>query len=266
MLTGSSRPEVPQFATSTVLITGGTSGVGRAAAIKFAAAGVRRIAIVGRDPGRGEAARAEIAAASPGADILFLSADANRAADALSVCERTAAAFGSIDIVLNSTVGPDAPALFKTIPIEALEAMLVQQAMGPILMSRAVLPYMVERRMGVILNIASDAAKVATPGETVLGGAMAAIVMFSRALAIEAKRDGIRVNVLTPSLIGGTMTTARMAANPFAAKLFAKAATMAQLGVADADDLADLAVFLASPAAGRITGQAISANGGISAA
>jgi NAD(P)-dependent dehydrogenase (short-subunit alcohol dehydrogenase family) len=263
---GSSRPEAPQFATSTVLITGGTSGVGRAAAVKFAAAGVRRIAIVGRNAERGEKARADIAALSPGAEIMYLSADANKAADAVAICDQVAARFGSIDILLNSTVGPDAPALLKNTPIEALEGMLVQQAIGPLLMSRAVLPFMVARKAGVILNIASDAAKVATPGEAVLGAAMAAIVMFSRALAIEAKRDGIRVNALTPSLIGGTMTTARMQENPFAAKLFEKAATMAHLGVADADDLADLAVFLASPAAGRITGQAISANGGISAA
>jgi 2-hydroxycyclohexanecarboxyl-CoA dehydrogenase len=57
-----------------------------------------------------------------------------------------------------------------------------------------------------------------------------------------------------------------MQENPFAAKLFEKAAQAAHLGVAQADDLADLAVFLASPAAAKITGQAISANGGISAA
>ena len=73
-------------------------------------------------------------------------------------------------------------------------------------LTRAVLPIMVEQSGGSIVNIASDAAKVATPGESVLGAAMAAIVMFSRVTAIEAKRDGIRVNVITPSLIAGTPT------------------------------------------------------------
>lgn len=257
---------VPQFATSTALIIGGTSGVGLASAIRLADAGVRRICIVGRDPVRGEAARAKVAAHCPEAEVLWIGADANIASEAERICAETAARFGSIGILVSSTVGPAAPQLLKNIPLGELESILVQQAMGPILMSRAVLPYMVERRSGVILNIASDAAKQATPGETVIGGAMAAIVMFSRALAIEAKRDGIRVNALTPSLIKGTATYARVQESPFASKLFAKAAQMAHLGVAEAEDLADLVVFLAGPGAAKITGQAISANGGISAA
>lgn len=261
-----SLPNVPTFETAAVLVAGGTSGVGLASALKFAEAGVRKIALAGRNVERGEAARAQVVASYPDADALFIAGDANVAADALRICDATATRFGKIDILLNSTVGMAAPALLKNIPIEELEGILVDQAIGPILMSRAALPYMVAAHGGVIINISSDAAKLATPGETVIGGAMAAIVMFSRALAIEAKRDGIRVNALTPSLIAGTMTNARMRENPFASKLFEKAGKMASLGVAVADDLADLAVFLASPAAKKITGQAISANGGISAA
>ena len=263
---GVAFPVVPQFATAMTLIVGGTSGVGLASAIRLADAGVRKLCVVGRDPSRGEAARKKIAAHCPEADVLWIGADANSAADATAVCRQVADRFGGIDILVNSTVGPHAPGLLKDLPIDSLEEILVQQAMGPLLMSRAALPYMVARKSGVILNIASDAAKLATPGETVIGAAMAAIVMFSRALAIEAKRDGIRVNALTPSLIGGTLTNARMQESPFAAKLFAKAAQMAHLGVAQADDLADLVVFLAGPGAAKITGQAISANGGISAA
>ena len=257
---------VPQFATATALVVGGTSGVGLASAIKLADAGVRKLCIVGRDAARGEAARAKVSMHCPEAEVLWIGADANCAADATAICRRVADNFGSIDILVNSTVGPHAPGLLKDLPIDSLEDILVQQTMGPILMSRAALPYMAARKSGVILNVASDAAKLATPGETVIGAAMAAIVMFSRALAIEAKRDGIRVNALTPSLIAGTLTSARMQESPFAAKLFAKAAQMAHLGVAEADDLADLVVFLAGPGAAKITGQAISANGGISAA
>jgi NAD(P)-dependent dehydrogenase (short-subunit alcohol dehydrogenase family) len=122
------------------------------------------------------------------------------------------------------------------------------------------------QRSGVIVNIASDAAKSATPGEAVIGAAMAAIMMFSRTVAMEAKRDGIRVNVLTPSLIAGTETSARILEGGFSARLFEKAASFANLGVAEPSDLAALIVFLASPEAGRLTGQAISVNGGISAA
>jgi NAD(P)-dependent dehydrogenase (short-subunit alcohol dehydrogenase family) len=123
-----------------------------------------------------------------------------------------------------------------------------------------------QRGTGVIVNIASDAAKSATPGETIIGAAMAAIVMFSKALAIEAKRDGIRVNVLTPSLIAGTPLTEMIMKEGFSAKLFQKAASLAHLGVPEADDIAAMITFLAGPQAARITGQAISINGGISAA
>ena len=119
-----------------------------------------------------------------------------------------------------------------------------------------------EANGGCIINIASDAAKMPTPGETVIGAAMAGIVMFTRALAIEGKRNGIRANVLTPSIVGGTEFYDRLMADPFAGKLFGKAA---ELGLVDMGDPAEIAVFLASPAASKMTGQALSVTGGISA-
>jgi len=134
------------------------------------------------------------------------------------------------------------------------------------LLTRAVLPLMQAQGGGSIVNIASDAAKVATPGESVIGAAMAAIVMFSRVAAIEGKRNGIRVNAVTPSLIANTPTAERVLEDGFSRGLFEKAASMAHLGVAEPEDLASLIVFLGGPAAARLTGQAISVNGGISAA
>jgi NAD(P)-dependent dehydrogenase (short-subunit alcohol dehydrogenase family) len=122
------------------------------------------------------------------------------------------------------------------------------------------------RGSGAIVTVASDAAKVATPGETLIGAAMAAIVMYSKAAALEVKREGVRINVLTPSLIADTPGAALIAGEPFSAKMFQKAVAMAHLGVAEAADLAAMAVFLASPATRRVTGQAISINGGISVA
>jgi NAD(P)-dependent dehydrogenase (short-subunit alcohol dehydrogenase family) len=133
-------------------------------------------------------------------------------------------------------------------------------------MTRAALPLMGPRKGGVIVNVASDAAKVPTPGESVIGAAMAAIVTYSRVAALEAKRDGIRVNVLTPSLISGTPTTDRVTESGFSARLFAKVADMATLGIATPEDQAALILYLAGPAAAKLSGQAISLNGGISAA
>jgi len=119
---------------------------------------------------------------------------------------------------------------------------------------------------GSIICVASDAAKVATPGEVAIGAAMAGIVMFCRGLAIEAKRSRIRVNCLTPSVVRGTPFYEQLMADPFSSRLFSKAERLASLGVVVPEDIAALVVFLAGPAASRLTGQTISVNGGISAA
>ena len=124
---------------------------------------------------------------------------------------------------------------------------------------------MLFRSKGAIINIASDAAKIPTPGESVIGAAMAGIVMFTRGLAIEGKRDGIRANVLTPSMTSGTDHFERVMADEFAGRMFAKARRLASLGIVSKEELAALVVFLASPSAAKITGQAISMTGGISA-
>jgi 2-hydroxycyclohexanecarboxyl-CoA dehydrogenase len=254
------------FDQCSVLITGGTSGVGLATAIQFAEAGVPNIAINGRNAERGEAARLAVLKRVPKARVEFIAGDCNVAAQAKSVCETAKSKFGSIDVLVNSTVGPFGPKLFHNIPYEDLEQIVLKQMMAPLLTCHAVVPWMRERGGGAIINIASDAAKVATPGEAVIGAAMAGIVMFSRTLAIEGKRDGIRVNVLTPSIIEGTATYHNVMNDEFSGKLFGKAVKMAQLGVALPEDLAGLIVYLASPQAAKLTGQAISLNGGISAA
>jgi NAD(P)-dependent dehydrogenase (short-subunit alcohol dehydrogenase family) len=254
------------LAESAVLICGGTAGVGLAAAHQFAAAGVRRLALVGRNVERGEAARKAVADRAAATSVAFIAADTNDVAQARRACAAAFAALGGIDVLVNTTAASYVPKLLFRTEVEDIAPILLAQALGPMLMSRLVLPGMRERKSGVIINVASDAAKVPTPGETIIGAAMAAIVTFTRTLAIEAKRDGIRANVLTPSLIGNTDVYTRLMSDPFSAKLFANAARLASLGVTQPEDLAALMVFLASPAAGRLTGQAISVNGGISAA
>jgi 2-hydroxycyclohexanecarboxyl-CoA dehydrogenase len=169
--------------------------------------------------------------------------------------------------VLISATGPShPPQLLGGIAIGQIRTRLDEIVLPPLYMTHAVLPAMRAQKSGAIVNVASDAAKVATPGETLIGAAMAAIVMFCKAAALEEKRSGIRINLLTPSLIAGTPGAAMIFADAFSARLFEKASSMAHLGVAEAEDLAAMAIFLASPAARRITGQAISINGGISAA
>jgi 2-hydroxycyclohexanecarboxyl-CoA dehydrogenase len=251
---------------SAIILTGGTSGVGLATAKAFVEAGCRRIALIGRDEKRGAAAVLTVRKLAPDAQIEFFSADANVPEHAKRAADSAIKALGGVDVLVNSTAASYVPQLLFMVELEDITKNLLQQASAPMLMSRLVLPHMREQKSGVIINIASDAAKVPTPGETIIGAAMAAIVVFTRTLAIEAKRDGIRANVITPSLISDTTVYERVMSDPFSAKLFGNATKLASLGVAAPEDLAALIVFLAGPQAAKLTGQAISVNGGISAA
>lgn len=254
------------FSETAVLIAGGTSGVGLATATAFAQAGCRRLTVLGRNEERGERAVETVQKAVPGAELEFLSTDANDPAAAEEAAREANRRMGAIDVLVNSTVAPYSPTLLRNTPIDQVAQVVTEQSVGPLLMSRAVLPHMSEQQAGSIINIASDAAKVPTPGETCIGAAMAAIVTFSRTLALEAKRDGVRVNVITPSLIVDTGSYDRAMNQEFSKKIFDRIISQAHLGLTEPADLANLALFLASPMSRLITGQVVSVNGGISVA
>jgi NAD(P)-dependent dehydrogenase (short-subunit alcohol dehydrogenase family) len=262
--TQTDAPAAKDLNSSSALIVGGTAGIGLASARALAAAGVPRIAIVGRNAERGQLAAKSIA--ELGATAHYVTGDASDADAAIAVAAEADRILSGIDILVCSTAADVRPDLFVDIPTTDIARMLTQLAVPSMHMASAVLPGMRRRRGGVIVNVASDAAKTATPGEAVIGAAKAAIVMFTRTIAIEEKRYGIRANAMTPSLVYGTASTERITSDGFSAKLFAAAAKQAHLGVPTADDVAALAVFLCSPAAAKLTGQAISVNGGISAA
>jgi len=248
------------------LVLGGTGGIGLACARGFVEAGVDRIMLIGRNAGRGERAAAELRSAFPDARVEFLSTDAATVSGAGQSVAACVEAFGGVDLLFSSAGGDPMPALFHDTPIEEIPAIVNGTLMSAMLPARAALPVMMQQGSGSIITVASDAGKIATPGETAIGAAMAAVIMFTRTLAKEAKRSGIRVNCLTPSIVRGTDLYDALMTDDFAARLFRKAESLASLGVVEPEDLAAAAVFLASPAAARITGQAISVNGGVSAA
>ena len=266
-MTDDTRADLPapkDLNASSALIVGGTAGIGLASARALAAAGVPRIVVVGRNAERGQLAVKSIA--ELGASAHFVAGDAADPAAATAVAEEADQILSGVDILMCTTAADVRPELFINIPTTDIGFGLTQLALPSMHMASAVLPGMRSRQGGAIVNVASDAAKTATPGEAVIGAAKAAIVMFTRTIAMEEKRYGIRANALTPSLVHGTASTERITADGFSGKLFARAAQQAHLGVPTADDIAALTVFLCSPAAARLTGQAISVNGGISAA
>jgi NAD(P)-dependent dehydrogenase (short-subunit alcohol dehydrogenase family) len=257
---------VREFKDSAVLVTGSSSGIGFEIAAQFAEAGVAHLMVNGRDPARGAAAVQAIRERAPKCDVKFISADPTIQAEAKRLIAETAAAFGSLDILVNSISGHLSPRPFHEVPDDAIDPLVSAHLSSVMYMCLAAMPHLIAREGGVILNMSSDAAKIATPGEAVMGACKAGVVMFSRTLALEGSRHGIRVHSLTPSVVKDTAAYTRIMSSDFSRKLFEKAEKKARLGVVGPKDIAPLAVFLASPAASKITGQAISVNGGISAA
>lgn len=257
---------IRDFADCTALVTGSSGGIGLEIAAQLAEAGVRRLAVNGRDEARGAAARDAVLARAPECDVRFVRADPRDRDEAKRLVDAVADAFGALDVLVTSIPGHLSPRPFHEVPLDAFDEQL-QSHLGSVLYTcHAALPHMMAREGGVIVNLSSDAGKVATPGEALQGACKAAVIMFSRTLALEAARSGIRVHALTPSIVRDTAAYGRVMSSEFSKKLFAKAEAKAKLGVVTPADIAPLAVFLASPGAARMTGQAISVNGGISAA
>lgn len=243
-----------------VLVAGGTAGIGLAIARRALADGAQ-VVIAGRNPQRGAAALQQLGDGRAS----FVRADASDPADCAAMVAEAAGRLGGIDAVFCCSGGNPMPRLLKDIPLDEVMGEVNRSLAPTILPARAVLPVMTGQGHGAIVCIASDAGKLATPGETAIGAAMAAIIMFCRAMAYEVKRQGIRVNCITPSIVEGTELHDSLMGNPFAERLFSKAKTLAHLGVVQADDIAEAAIFLAGPGAARITGQTLSVTGGISA-
>lgn len=246
------------------LLTGSSSGIGFHVALMLAQAGVRELVLNGRKAERGEGARRAIAKHCPGTKVEFVPADVSTPAGAQSVLQGGAKHLGGgIDILVNCAGGEHNPRLFRDYSADEIESVVRHWVLSTLYCCHYALPLMPAG--SAIVNVASDAAKVPTPGEAVIGAAMAGIAMFSRTLAMEAKRQNIRVNVVTPSLVQNTLTHDRLMADHFSSKLFGKAMERAHLGVAEPADVAAAILFLLGPQSAKVTGQVISVNGGISA-
>jgi len=248
------------------LVTGSTSGIGARTAEQLARAGATVI-LNGRSEELGRTTQAALEVLVPGAVFDFAPADYNRPEDVERLFAHARAAHGGVDIFVHTCMsdgGQLGP--FMESSREHWRAMVSGIFLSLLECCHQAVPQMMAKGGGAIVSYASDAAKVATPGETVSGGCLAANVMFIRTLAMELGRHNIRANAVTPSITKGTRTYDRVMAGGFTRRLFEKAESRARLGVASAENVAPMAVFLASPLASHITGQVVSVNGGISAA
>jgi len=228
------------------LVTGATSGIGRAAAVQLAAQGAT-IIVHGRDATRGAAVVAEIENA--GGSARFVRADLGEPAEALRLAEEA----GDVDILVNNAgfawFGPSAQLDAKT-----LDRLFAANVQAPYLLVSILAPKMVARGDGVIINLGSRAGTMGQPDSAAYGATKAALASFARSWAAEYGPAGVRVNAISP----GPVYT-----NAADRELFDASAKTTALGrAAEPQEIAEAIGFLASPRAGYITGTNIAIDGG----
>ena len=241
------------FEGQTAVVTGAASGIGRATAEAFARAGAH-VVVADMAVEAGEAAASDLRSA--GLKATYLPVDLTSEASILDFAGR-ALAIGEVRILANvAGYGKGQP--FVDNSPEFWERIVDVNLMGPIRLTRALLDPMIARRSGKIVNVASDAGRNGSSGETVYSGAKGGLVAFSKGLAREMARYSINVNCVCP---GPTETPMLMALPENHLDAFRRAIPFKRFG--KPNEVADAILFFASDQASYITGQTLSLSGGL---
>jgi 2-hydroxycyclohexanecarboxyl-CoA dehydrogenase len=247
----------------TVIVTGGGGGIGGATCRRFGEAG-SRVAVFDINLESAAKTAADITQAGGVAQAFRCDiTDHEGVKAAVAAAEAT---LGPISILVNNA-GWDIFRLFKDTTPADWQKLIAINLTGALNMHHAVLPGMLERRHGRIVNIASDAARVGSSGEAVYAACKAGLVGFSKTIAREHARHGINVNVVCP---GATNTALfddykKGAGNPEKLEeAFRRATPMGRIG--EPEDLPGAILFFASDDAAYVTGQVLSVSGGLTMA
>jgi NAD(P)-dependent dehydrogenase (short-subunit alcohol dehydrogenase family) len=237
----------------TALVTGSTSGIGQAIAEAFAREGAN-IVVSGRDEQRGKAVVETIRATAGSAAFVF--ADLSSKAEVDRLAGEAVKVFGQIDILVNNagitTFGPTAQVDEPT-----FDALLNTNVKAPYYLTAALAPHMAERGAGKIINITSMAAHIGMPGLALFGATKAALTLLTKSWAAEFAHSGVNVNAIAP---GPTITPANEAVG--AAFMDQITSTLPAGRAASPSEIADAAVYLASPESNFVHGITLPVDGG----
>lgn len=230
----------------TALVTGATSGIGRAIALQLGRAGLE-VVVHGRDSARGAETVDAITAA--GGKARFVAADLTDAADVQRLAEQV----GAVDVLVNnggfSLFGPTAD-----LAVDTFDALFAANVRAPFLLVAAFAPEMAAKGNGSIVNIGSMAGQLGLAGGAAYGATKAALSSLTRAWAAEFSPQNVRVNLVAP----GPVYT-HGADDDFIKQL---GTTTALNRAADPEEIAEVVGFLASPRASYVTGAIVAADGG----
>jgi 2-hydroxycyclohexanecarboxyl-CoA dehydrogenase len=252
-----------RFSGKVVVVTGGGGGIGGATCRRFGAEGAR-VAVLDLNLETAQATAAAVREAGGTAAAFRCDITERASVDAAIAGVRTE--LGPIDVLVNNAGWDIFKPFTKTEPAH-WDRLIAINLTGALHMHHAVLPGMVERRSGRIVNVSSDAARVGSSGEAVYAACKGGLVAFSKTIAREHARHGITVNVVCP---GPTQTALfedykAGAGNP--EKLidaFTRSIPLGRIG--QPDDLPGAILFFASDDAGYVTGQVLSVSGGLTMA
>jgi NAD(P)-dependent dehydrogenase (short-subunit alcohol dehydrogenase family) len=239
--------------TSTALITGGTSGIGRATAKKLALLGIH-VLVVGRSAERGKRTVDEIRAAGGEAD--FISSDLHDAASAREVAKRAIElGNGDIDILINNAgIYPFGPTHEMT--EEQFDSVFSLNVKAPYFLVAELAPLMAKRGKGAIVNLSTMAADYGVPGMSLYGSSKAAINLLTKTWTAEYGPSGVRINTISP---GPTRTEGTEAMGEGLAQLAAQGPAGRP---ATADEIAEAIVFLATDRSSFVYGANLAVDGG----
>ncbi|MFH1624164.1 MAG: SDR family NAD(P)-dependent oxidoreductase [Pseudomonadota bacterium] len=246
------------------LITGSSKGIGRSIALKFSENG-STVVINGRHSESGMETVNEIKAM--GREAIFEKANIMIYNEVKEMAGRVLERMSKIDIlVVSGGSGKHgapiaSPNFFRELDPDDYIDYINSQYLSRLYCVRTVLDHMIERKSGKIVLLGTDAGRWPTPGESLPGGAGAALVLTTKVLASEFARWGIRVNTISTTVTRDTPGLDQVVAGP-AGKVFQRAMEKQPFPLR-ANDIAEAALFLASEASDQITGQTLSVNGGL---
>ncbi len=251
------------MADKTALVTGGARGIGRAISLRLAADG---FAVVVGDLNQDGAAETATLATEAGGRAIATALDVTSDDSVAAAIAAAHAEFGPIEVIVNNA-GWDEHHRFVETDETFWDRVIEINYKGILRTTHAVLPGMLEREWGRVINIGSDAARVGSSLEAVYAGAKAGVVAFTKTIAREAARAGVTANVVCPGPTETPLLAEILGSSEEAQKVIAgmtRAVPMKRLG--QPEDIAAAVAFFARDDAGFVTGQTLSVSGGLTMA
>jgi NAD(P)-dependent dehydrogenase (short-subunit alcohol dehydrogenase family) len=243
----------------TSIVTGGASGIGAATVRRFVAEGAR-VLIADRNLAAAQALAAELGAAASAIEC-----DVRLESSAVAVAARAMELWGRIDILVNNA-GSELNRAYDQTTSEEWDMVLNTDLKGPWLMCKHVVPHMVKRASGSVINVSSLNGLVGFPLSTAYGSAKGGLVVFTRDMAIELAKSGVRINCVCPGVILTPMMerwTKLMPDQEAAKEMLRGVMPIGRMGTSE--EVAGAILFFASDDSTLCQGSVLSVDGGFTA-